>query len=437
MRGVRYGFVLFVGFGSAACGESSPNSESSGATGAGAAGGSINGSAGSLGTSGGTSGTSTGGSGANGAGAATSTGGGVGASGGQSGSGGSSGAPSGCGGAANTPEPGDVTLVPGVWTELPVPNDGESVSCIAIDPSNPLTIWAGINWKGIFKTTDGGATWDHVGGDSDENPWDKQTTYFDDASSLAVDPADPDHLYLTKGVDGNNLGFWETSDGGQNWTMPEAFPPENTTTDVTAMVVDPCDFNHILVGSHGWWGEGTAGIMESTDGGTTWVVRARDKFPAGSLGMSFLYGPSLDLENSQTWLVFSEGTWRTTDSGENWTKVFDQGGVHGSAETYYTSDGTLYAGGWTQPKYSTDNGLSWTTIGEVPGSAYYTIGGDGESVFVEPEGGSYYSSTNGADWEEYSDTHPDRSALQLRFDEVNKILYSVNWDAGVWALKME
>jgi hypothetical protein len=436
MRSAGYGFVLLVGFGSAACGESSPNSEHSGSMGAGATGGNTTGAAGSFGTSGGTSGTNAGGSaGAGGAGAAVSSGG----SGASSGDGGSSpgGAPSGCGGAANTPEPGETNLVPGVWTQLPAPTNGQSMSTVAIDPSNPSTLYAGINWEGLFKSTDSGATWNRLGSDSDPDPWDKQTSYFDDASSIAVDPADPLRLYLTKGVDGNNIGFWRTTDGGETWEMPENFPPENTTTDVTALAVDPCDFNHILVGSHAWWGDGGAGIMESTDGGTTWIARARDKFPGGSIGISFLYYPPLEMGNGQTWAVLAEGTWRTTDSGENWTKVSDQGGVHGSAETYYTSDGTLFAGGWTQPKYSTDNGLSWTTIGDVPGSAYYTIGGDGESVFVQPDGGNYYSSTDGVNWEVYSDTKPARGALALRFDKVNKILYSVNWEAGLWALKMQ
>ena len=142
----------------------------------------------------------------------------------------------------------------GVWKDItPSAGKGASTSCIAIDPSNPATLYLAMNFKGVFKSTNGGESWSVIG-TSDPNVYDRTTTYFDDASAIAVDPNDPNHLYLSKGVDGDNVGFWITTDGGKNWTEPAGFPPQGTTTDVSTMAVDPTDFNHLLLGSHGWWG---------------------------------------------------------------------------------------------------------------------------------------------------------------------------------------
>jgi hypothetical protein len=354
-------------------------------------------------------------------------------------------AAAGCGGGPK-PEAGSSDLTPGIWKNITPPGGaGASMSCIAIDPSSPLTIYAGINWKSLWKTTDGGKTWAVLGTGADENIYDRSTSYLDDASTMAVDPSDPSHLYLSKGVDGSDIGFWISHDGGQTWTMPAGFPATGASSDVTAMAVDPCDFRHILLGSHGWWGNtGKAGIMESTDGGETWIAHAPEQFPAGSIGVSFLYDPTTGTGDSQTWLVIADGFWRTTDSGESWTKVSDAGGVHGSAETYYAKNGNLFSGGYPHPNRSTDNGLTWTALTDgVPNSAYYTIGGDGENLYLmadgNPPGQGYLTSkeSDGLKWVPYADTtKPSRSPLNIRFDPVNGILYSANWDAGLWALKV-
>jgi hypothetical protein len=84
-------------------------------------------------------------------------------------------------------------------------------------------------WK--IQISDGGVTWTELS-QPDANVYDRTTTSLEGAGNLLVDPMDPQHLYATKGVTGNNHGFWVSHDGGKTWIKPAAFPPPGTGSDV-------------------------------------------------------------------------------------------------------------------------------------------------------------------------------------------------------------
>jgi hypothetical protein len=99
-----------------------------------------------------------------------------------------------------------------------------------------------------------------------------------------------------------------------------------------------------------------------------------------------LYDPASGTGNDATWLVASNGFWRTTNSGTDWTKVSDYDGVHGAAETYYTDEGVLYSAGHGYPVRSTDNGQSWAALTDgLAYSVYYAVIGDGENIYTMPD----------------------------------------------------
>jgi len=346
----------------------------------------------------------------------------------------------------------------GVWSNLTPPygGTGASVSCMAMDPSDPLTIYVGINWKGLWKTTDGGSTWKALGSGSDPNPYDKETGYLDDASAIAVDPNDSQHLYLSKGVDGDNIGFWVSRDGGESWKAPANFPPAGTTTDVTTMAVDPADFKHLLLGSHGYWANATSGgIIESLDGGESWIAHpAQAGWPAGSVGVQFLNDPAAGIGNGKTWLVVSTGFYLTKDAGANWAKISDFQGVHGAVETtritpdHFKNDpelakfGVLYAAGPETPVRSKDDGATWERKNDLPSSVYYTVGNDGTNLYAVPDKDSpVYTSpvTDGEHWVAMNGGAQKfaRGSIMIRFDRANRIVYMVNWEAGIWGLKTD
>jgi hypothetical protein len=358
------------------------------------------------------------------------------------------------GGPVGTPP----TLTPGTWKDItPAGADLANtfgVNSVDLDPKNPYTIYASIDQRGIWKTTDGGATWVRLG---DPNMKGNQTTsYVDSPLRVAVDPCDSNHLYATQGVRGSTLGFWVSHDGGKTWAWPKGFVDivKTTTMDVTTLAVDPSNFAHVLVGSHSPWnGQSTAGIIESKDGGETFTTSkpAAGGFQSGSVGIGFAFDPAAGIGDSNTWLVNGDGTgtWRTTDGGANWTKVSMLSGVHGGADLFRDTKGNLYFGGYQYPYRSTDNGATWTQLGGGLQYAYYlSMVSDGKNLYTAPScacGGapynqSYFTSpeSDGLKWTAYQGggQKVGNGPYRMRFDKVNRIIYSANWDSGVWALRV-
>jgi photosystem II stability/assembly factor-like uncharacterized protein len=350
---------------------------------------------------------------------------------------------------ANTPP----ALTVGVWANISPPTQLVATAdyytagafSIALDPSSPRTIYAGIEKGGIWKTTDGGSSWTQLGKSPDADPYDTATTFIDLPIAIAIDPGDPTHIYATEGVRGADNGFWLSSDSGQTWLRPPGFTSVAPNSDVTTMAVDPTNFKHILLGFH----SAPADIIESTDGGTTWTLHTTpSSWPAGTFALAFLYDPISGTGNTSTWLVHNDAFWRSTDAGQNWNKVSDISGVHGATEIYYAQGGVLYSGGYTEPARSTDNGATWTQLTDgVPSSTYYTVCGDGQDLFLGPDYNSPQSpshtitspETDGLKWTAYQGGTQTiaRGPLMYRYDSANHILYSANWEDGIWALKVQ
>jgi hypothetical protein len=353
------------------------------------------------------------------------------------------------------------TLVQGVWKDITPPVPGFTstygIANMEVSPVDPNVIYVSIDTLGMWKTTDRGSNWRRLGVPGTYNASTRRTTYLDSPIRVEVDPGNANHVIATQGVRGATLGFWESFDGGENWEMPQGFADaaRNATVDITAMVVNPANFRHILLGSHSAWGSTNrpAGIMETRDGGATWVLHeAMPSWPTGSLGISFLYDPASGQGNADTWLVSTDGNgfWRTTNAGASWTKVSAANTPHGSAQTYYAKDGTLYSGGTPYPVRSRDNGATWEQLNTgLPFFYYYTVYGDGTTLYTQlsftgdnaGQGLQPYMAApeaTGGPWLPYlgGTQRFINGPAVMAYDAANEIMYSANWRGGLWALKV-
>jgi hypothetical protein len=357
-------------------------------------------------------------------------------------------------------------LVPGVWTNITPPAPGLSSTYgtaeIEIDPNNHAVLYAAVDQNGLWKSTNYGSTWVQLGKPPAvaASPANNYTTpYLDSPIEVRIDPNDSTHLIATQGVRGTALGFWVSHNSGATWTMPTGFYTfaATTTEDVTQMAVDPSNFNHILVGSHSAWpGLHNAGIMETTDGGNTWVAHPPlSSWSSGSLALNFLYDIPSGQGNSNTWLVgdwVSDGMWRTTDGGKTFTQVTSYTAAHGGGSIWYASDGTIYAGSTPFPVYSKDNGLTWAQVHStgLAYSYYYSVVGDGNTLYTMPSSpiiGGYLtgpflvtseSTGTTSAWSAYQGSTQtfNNGPFVMRYDPTNGLMYSANWGNGLWVLKV-
>jgi hypothetical protein len=165
------------------------------------------------------------------------------------------------------------------WTPIFDDQPSGSIGAIAIASSNPNVIYVGSGeglqrpdlstGDGIYKSTDGGKTWTHLGlRDGQQIP------------QIVVDPKNPDRLFVA--VLGHpygpnaERGLFRSTDGGKTF---EKVLYKDENTGAIDVVMDPADPNTIYAAlweaRQGPWENGQfsgpgSGLFKSTDGGTTW-----------------------------------------------------------------------------------------------------------------------------------------------------------------------
>jgi photosystem II stability/assembly factor-like uncharacterized protein len=354
-------------------------------------------------------------------------------------------------------------LATGVWTDLTpswLKNSANfQVNLIAIDPANADVLYlTGSHGAqlGLIKSTDRGATWVRIGTPpSNLCTYQDTITYLESPFKVAVDPADARHLYATEMSPGGNCntGFWVTTDGGLNWIRPKGFmdavKAANGTTDVGHFDVDPTDFKHVIISCHYYW-TGTpnsaSGFYETKDGGNTFVAHnPAAGMTTASKSICFMYEPTLKLGSKDTWLVVEDMStvWQTTDAGNSWTEVYAGNMVHGGCLGHcWTKAGAFYTGGLAGPLRTTDTGKTWSIAPNAPYQYYDGTATDGNKLYICGAGAGAVWNTSpendGTHWTPYAGgALPSNGASEIRFDPVNRIMYSANGTAGIWAVKVD
>ncbi|GAB4546862.1 MAG: hypothetical protein Kow0063_41400 [Anaerolineae bacterium] len=273
-------------------------------------------------------------------------------------------------------------------TGLPVTN----TTALAVDPQDPETVYVG-SGGGLFKSTDGGQTWNRAGTRLEETAiW-----------SLAIDPQQPQTLYA--GV--WEKGLWRSADAGQNWIQMSAALTSSqrlTGTHVMAIVVDPQDSQHLYAGVVDDLQASEGRVVQSRDGGETWEDIASQ--PTRAIAIA---PPNPE----QVYAGFFDGAlWRSDDGGRNWQEVSTDLDDCVALLVDPSNPETLYAGTNSGIYTSTDAGESWDETDQdtgiflalvadpsMPGMVYGgTSGQPGEQLPAPPPGGVFKSTDGGASW---------------------------------------
>jgi photosystem II stability/assembly factor-like uncharacterized protein len=315
------------------------------------------------------------------------------------------------------------TLYKPVFDEQPV----QSIGAIALDPKNSKNVWVGSgeSWtrnsvsvgNGIYKSADGGETWDYVGLPNSER-----------VAKIVVSPASSETVYAAvPGAlwsDSPDRGLYKTTDGGKNWSL--VLKGGNLSTGASTIAMDPNDPNVIFTGMwdfrrKGWTfrsgGDGpdkpsASGLFRSADGGATWTeitAEANKGFPKKPYGrIAVAIAPS----NAKRIYAFVESTdsalFVSDDGGATWDKRDKSNWMvwrpfyfanlivdPKNPDRLFKMDGPLIL--------SEDAGKSFAVVGGFQGAH-----GDMHDLWIDPtntqtvvagdDGGIWYSHNSGSKW---------------------------------------
>lgn len=208
------------------------------------------------------------------------------------------------------------------WTVQGPGNIGARINTIAVHPTDENTIYAGFSDGGIFKTTDGGITWNPI---FDSQP-------FLSIGDIVIDPNDPNILYVGTGdpnISGTPSigdGIYRSEDGGASWTNIGL----EETRIISKIILDPTSSNNIFAATMGlpFVRTNDRGLYRSSDNGITWEQILFVSDSTGIVDMVMhpndpqtIYAVGWDrIRNNSESLGVGIGAkvYKTTDGGNTW-----------------------------------------------------------------------------------------------------------------------
>ena len=212
------------------------------------------------------------------------------------------------------------------------PFRGGRADAVAGDPAHPLVAYFGAVNGGVWKTTNGGQTWRNVtDGKSD----------ISSVGAIAVAPSDPNVIWVGTGESQPRedltygTGVYRSTDGGATWTHLGL----NDTQQIGDLVIDPRDPDRAYVAAigHAFGPNAERGVFRTTDGGRTWkkVLFLNDSTGAMDLTIDptnprILFASMWKFQRTP-WGMNSgggrSGLWKTTDGGDSWKEITFNPGV--------------------------------------------------------------------------------------------------------------
>lgn len=279
--------------------------------------------------------------------------------------------------------------------------NASSVGAVSVAPTEPNIVYVGLGdgttggghneGNGLYKSTDAGKTWTHMGLD-----------FAKQIPRILVDPKDPNTLLVavlgdSRTADGNRGGYRST-DGGKTWT-------KTLVTDNVTGVQDLAwafDNPKVILATTNRHGNGALPgadkspngafkgtcIVKSSDGGLTWTQLKGHGLPE-SMGGRTSVAVAMNTNSKRMFFVSNSGLWRSEDGGANWTQMDredsrvrnGQGGYNCGVYVNSKDPNTVYVLN-TCSYVSHDGGQTFTGFKGAPG------GDDPQQMWVDPTDGN-------------------------------------------------
>jgi photosystem II stability/assembly factor-like uncharacterized protein len=271
-----------------------------------------------------------------------------------------------------------------------------SVGAVAVCEADPDVVYIGTGetqlrgniqqGDGVYKSTDAGETWEHIGLRESQN-----------IARVRVHPEDCDQVWVAAmgkhSLANPERGIYKSTDGGESWRLV-LNRPGNEWTGGVDISFDPANPDLMYAALWEAWrkswgmssgGEGS-GLFKSTDGGESWdeLTNGRPGLPSGIIGK---IGVAVSPANpDRVWAIIEHnegGVFRTGDGGETWTHVNDERKLRQRA-FYYTriyadpmDENVVYAVNTSM--YRSDDG------GETFPRRFRVPHGDNHDLWIAPD----------------------------------------------------
>lgn len=182
---------------------------------------------------------------------------------------------------------------PGAGWQNIGPGGGGWIKALAVDPHNPMIVYAGCDVGGVFKSVDGGETWQTA----------NQGLENDFINGIAIDPNDSQVVYAaTPG------GVHKSSDGGKSWTIKrKGFPPvsrDDFSAPVNTLAIAPDNSNILYAGIGPRKPYDTGRFYKSIDAGESWfLVNATKDIPGQAPKNEYIKSPARKDISDYGWLT--------------------------------------------------------------------------------------------------------------------------------------
>lgn len=286
---------------------------------------------------------------------------------------------------------------------------------VKIDPNNYNVVWVGTGENnhqralgygdGVYKSTDGGKSFKNMGL--------KQSRQI---GGIVIDPRNSDIVFVacegSAWGPGGERGLYKTSDGGKTWEKVLNISDE---TGVNNVVLDPSNPDIMYATSeqrrrHVFskiGGGPESAVYKSTDGGTSWNKTMKG-LPSGDIG-----GMGIDVSPVDPNVVYliveaagnSGGFFRSTDKGESWEKM---NSYHSSGQYYNKihcdpKDVNRVISLDTYTQITEDGGKTWRNLGNsgrhVDDHALWIDPSNTRHIIIGGDGGIYETWDNGSSWD--------------------------------------
>lgn len=311
------------------------------------------------------------------------------------------------------------------WAALTDQMPTTAIGSLAIDPTNPNTVYAGTGEAnfanhsryglGVYKSTDGGASWAQLAADTFGGRC---------ISRIVINPQNPLRLYAAvvhaggfpemvaaKGHPGANgpRGVFRSDDGGATWAQLLSGLPNQDATD---LVIDRNNPLVLYAAIGRVFGAAENGVYKSTDGGGTWVKLAGglptanvgrialDIAPTNSQRLYVLVAHASDSSGASATTL---GAWRSDNGGTTWTSL-PVGSIQSTYGWYHcvvrvspTAPDTVVMAGIDIVR-STNAGAAWSTV-TAPHVDNHALTFDASGRLLAGDDGGLHRSTNiGTSW---------------------------------------